>query len=133
QNLGVDVSITQSEAAAFFDDLDQGKLQMFDSGWVMDYPDPEDIIDLLFYSQSRQNSAHYNNPDFDNLVLQARTEQDVTKRLQLYQQAEGMLLTDLPWIPMFFDKNHVVVKPYVKGYTPNPMVIEHLRGLSIQK
>jgi oligopeptide transport system substrate-binding protein len=133
QNLGVDVSITQSEAAAFFDDLDQGKLQMFDSGWVMDYPDPEDIIDLLFYSQSRQNSSHYNNPDFDNLVLQARTEQDVTKRLQLYQQAEQMLLNDLPWIPMFFDKAHVVVKPYVKGYTPAAMVIEHLRGLSIQK
>jgi oligopeptide transport system substrate-binding protein len=133
QNLGVDVSISQSEAAAFFDDLDQGKLQMFESGWIMDYPDPEDIIDLLFYSQSRQNSSHYSNPDFDKLVVQARTEQDVTKRLGIYQQAEQLLLQDLPWVPLFFSKDHLVVKPYVKGYAPTPMVIEHLRSLSIQK
>jgi len=65
--------------------------------------------------------------------VQARTEQDVTKRLQLYQQAEQTLLTDLPWIPLFFEKDHVVVKPYVKGFQINPMVIEHLRQLSIQK
>ncbi|HWC30392.1 MAG TPA: peptide ABC transporter substrate-binding protein, partial [Dehalococcoidia bacterium] len=56
-NLGVEVSIAQSEAASFFDDLDRGRLQMFDIGWIMDYPDPEDIIDLLFHSTSRQNNT----------------------------------------------------------------------------
>jgi ABC-type transport system substrate-binding protein len=133
QNLGVDVSIAQSEAASFFDDLDRGKLQMFSIGWIMDYPDPEDIIDLLFHSRSRQNNTGYSNPEVDALVEQARTETDVTKRLQLYQQAEAIILQDSPWIPMFFGKDHFVVKPYVKGWTSVPIVIPFLRYIKIEK
>ena len=106
---------------------------MYSSGWIMDYPDPEDIIDLLFYSRSRQNRNGYSNPQFDALVEQARTESDVTKRLQLYQQAEQILLTDAPWIPLYFGKDHFVVKPHVKGWDSTPIVIPFLRHLSIQR
>jgi oligopeptide transport system substrate-binding protein len=132
-NLGVDVAISQSEAAAFFDDLDRGKLQVFTSGWIMDYPDPEDIIDLLFYSTSRQNNTKYANPAFDDLVLRARTEQDVEKRLKLYRDAEQILLKDVPWVPLFFGYQHFVVKPNVKGYDPRPMIIPRLRFVTIEK
>jgi oligopeptide transport system substrate-binding protein len=132
-NLGVDVSIEQSEAASFYDDLDRGRLQMFDIGWIMDYPDPEDIIDLLFDSTSRQNNSHYSNPDFDKLVEEARTEQDVTKRLQLYQDAEQILIQDMPWIPLWFGRDHFVVKPYVHGFEPLPIVIPMLRYITIDK
>lgn len=132
-NLGVDVSIAQAEAASFYDDLDRGRLQMFDIGWIMDYPDPEDIIDLLFHSTSRQNNTHYSNPEFDGLVEQARTESDPTKRLQLYQDAEQILIQDLPWIPLYFGKDHFVVKPRIKGFDPLPIVIPMLRYLSIDE
>jgi oligopeptide transport system substrate-binding protein len=132
-NLGVNVEIAQAEAANFFDDLDRGRLQMFTIGWVMDYPDPEDIIDLLFYSKSRQNNTGYSNPQFDAIVEQARTEQDVTRRLQLYQQAESILLTEVPWVPLYFGRERYVVKPYVKGLDPRPIVIPSLRYVTIQK
>ena len=132
-NLGVDVSIAQAEAASFYDDLDRGRLQMFDIGWIMDYPDPEDIIDLLFHSTSRQNNTHYSNPDFDAIVEEARTESDPTKRLQLYQDAEQILLEDLPWIPLYFGKDHFVVKPRIQGFDPLPIVIPMLRYLSIDE
>jgi oligopeptide transport system substrate-binding protein len=130
-NLGVEVSIAQSEAASFFEDLDRGRLQMFDIGWIMDYPDPEDIIDLLFHSTSRQNNTHYKNAEFDTLVESARTEQDTTRRLQLYQQAETILLQDMPWIPLYFGRDHFVVKPKVKGFEPLPIVVPMLRYLTI--
>ena len=130
-NLGVEVSIAQTEAASFFDDLDRGRLQMFDIGWIMDYPDPEDIIDLLFHSTSRQNNTGYSNAQVDSLVTQARTEQDSTKRLQLYQQAEQLIIQDAPWIPLFFGRDHYVVKPNVKGYEPLPIVIPRLRYISV--
>jgi len=106
---------------------------MFDIGWIMDYPDPEDIIDLLFNSTSRQNNTHYSNPEFDKLVEQARTETDVTKRLQLYQDAEQILIQDMPWIPLWFGRDHFVVKPYVHGFDPLPVVIPMLRYLTIDK
>jgi oligopeptide transport system substrate-binding protein len=133
QHLGVEISISQSESASFFDDLDRGKLQMFSIGWIMDYPDPEDVVDLLFHSRSRQNNTGYSNPEVDSILEQARTEQDVTKRLQLYQRAEGIILQDAPWLPMYFGKDHFVVKPYVKNYTSVASVVPFLRYISIQK
>jgi oligopeptide transport system substrate-binding protein len=132
-NLGIEVSIAQSESASFFDDLDRGRLQMFDIGWIMDYPDPEDVIDILFHSTSRQNNTRYSNPDFDRLIEQARGEQDTTRRLQTYQQAEEILLQDVPWIPLFFGRSHQVVKPYVKGFDPLPIVIPSLRYVTIER
>jgi oligopeptide transport system substrate-binding protein len=133
QNLGVDVSIAQTEIAAFFDDLDRGNLQMFSSGWIMDYPDPENILDLLFYSRSRQNNTRYENPEFDAIIEQARTEQDVQRRLQMYNQAEQILLRDLPWIPLTFGVQHFVVQSEVKGYDPRAMIIPRLRFITIER
>jgi len=131
KNLGVDITIAESETATFYDDLDQNKMQMWTNGWIMDYPDPEDILDLLFSSNSRQNNTQYSNPAFDDLMQKARVETDVNKRLQEYQQGEKMLLDDSPWIPLYFGQQHYVVKPYVKNYQPGAIVVEYLRNIKI--
>ncbi len=133
QNLGVDVSIAQSEAATFFDDVDRGRLQMWSIGWIMDYPDPENLLDLLFFSTSRKNDTRYNNPAYDALITQARTELDSTKRIQLYQQAEQILIQDMPWIPLTYGRDHFVVKPYVKGFDSIPALISQLKYITIEK
>jgi len=133
QNLGVDVSIAQSEEATFFDDVDRGRLQMWSIGWIMDYPDPENLLDLLFFSTSRKNDSRYNNPAYDAIITEARTELDSTRRLQLYQQAEQILIQDMPWIPLTYGRDHYVVKPYVKGYDPIPALISQLKYLRIEK
>jgi oligopeptide transport system substrate-binding protein len=132
QNLGVDVEIEQVETAAFYDDLDQAKVQMWSLGWIMDYPDPEDLIDLLFYSKSRQNNSGYNNPQFDAIIDKARVEANPEARLKLYQDAEQLLIQDLPWMPLNFGQQHMVVNPHVKGYTANKIIVPFLRNVSIQ-
>src|SRR5437867_565764 len=132
ENLGVDVKVQQVESATFFSDLDKGRFQMFSLGWIADYPDPENFLDLKFHTGSRQNDTAYSNPDVDKLLDQARTEQDSTKRLQLYQQAEQKIVDDAPWIPLFFDASHTVVKPYVKGWVEPAMIVERLRNVEIQ-
>jgi len=133
QNLGVEVEIQQTDEATFWRDLDKRSYQMFAAGWVMDYPDPEDILDILFYSESHQNSTGYNNPRVDELLVQARTEQDSAKRMSLYQQAEQLILADMPWVPLYNGRDHVVVKPYVKNYMLPPVVMPYLRYVSIEQ
>ena len=130
-NLGIEIEIVQTDEATFWQDLDKGEYQMFTAGWVMDYPDPEDILDILFYSQSRQNNTQYSNPQVDDLLVQARTEQDTAKRMALYQQAEQIILDDAAWIPLYNGRDHILVKPYVKGYLLPPMVIPRLKYISI--
>ena len=133
QNLGVDVTVQQEEAATFFSDAMQGKLQMFTEAWGADYPDPEDFLSLNFLSDSEQNESKYNNPQVDQMLRQADTTLDNTKRMDLYHQAEQQIVNDAPWIPLTWDKDEFLVKPYVKGYDPVGLVIPLLRYVTIQK
>lgn len=133
ENLGVEVEIEQTEPATFFQDLDSGRLQMFASGWIMDYPDPEDILDIHFHSQSRLNNTRYSNAEVDDLLEQARTEQDVEQRMALYRQVERIVIEEAVWAPLFYSRDHVVVKPYVKGLEFPPMVIPRLRYVTIER
>jgi oligopeptide transport system substrate-binding protein len=129
--LGVDVKIQQAESATFFGDLDANRYQMFEIGWIMDYPDPEDVLDLLFYSKSRQNSTQYNNPDVDSKLEAARIEQDTEKRLSIYQDVEKTVLQDAAWIPLFFGQTNALVKPYVKNFEFSPLIIERFRDVQV--
>jgi ABC-type transport system substrate-binding protein len=106
---------------------------MFHLGWIMDYPDPEDILDILFYSKSRQNNTRYNNPDIDAKLEAARIEPDTEKRLAAYRDIEKQLIDDAAWIPMFFDTTHALVKPYVQGYEFPPLIIERFRDVEVNR
>jgi oligopeptide transport system substrate-binding protein len=133
ESLDVTVEIEQTDAATFFADLDAGRHQLFASGWVMDYPDPQNIIDILFYSTSRQNNARYSNPEIDALIEEARTEQDQEAQFDLYRQAEEIIVEDAAWIPLYFGRDHALVKPYVQGLSVAPMVIPRLRYVSVER
>lgn len=124
-NLGLDVEIEQLDYVTFLQEIRKGNFQMFSLGWVADYPDPEDFLDLKFYSgrSIANNETQYRNPEVDELLLQARTEPDNDKRIVLYQQAEDIILKDVPWLPLFHGKTSLLVKPYVCGYFPTPLGI----------
>lgn len=132
-NLGVTVEIEQAEAATFFNDIDEGRYQMFHLGWIMDYPDPEDILDLLFHSASRQNNTRYNNPEIDAKLEAARVEKDTEARIAIYQDVEKTLIEDAAWMPMFFDVTHLLIKPYVTGYEVPPVVIERFKDIELNR
>jgi ABC-type transport system substrate-binding protein len=131
--LDIEVKIQQAEAGTFFSDIDQGRYQMFHLGWIMDYPDPEDILDILFHSTSRQNNTRYENPEIDALLEQARIEADTERRLSVYQDVERRLIEDAVWIPMFYDVTHALVKPYVTNFQFPSLIIERYRDVEVDR
>jgi len=133
ENLGVKVSVRQTEFATFLRDLRDGKFQMYELGWVADYPDPENFLRVNFYSGSSNNYTGYAGPELDQLLEQADTETDEARRLSLYQQAEQIIVDEALWIPLFHDKFSVLIKPYVKDYTLPPFVIPRLRYVHIEE
>ena len=88
--------IPADEFATFLKDLHKGRFQMFDIGWIADYPDPENFLDILFHSESSNNHTHYSNPEVDALLMKARVETDETARYALYNQAEQKSWTTRP-------------------------------------
>jgi len=124
KNLGVTITVENLESNFYFDLLYSGNHgQLFSSNWCADYPDPENFADALFHTGSSQNLGGYSNPELDSLLEAARTEQDVTKRIGMYQQAEQMLVDDAAALFTVHWLNYELVKPYVKGFVMTPIDI----------
>ena len=132
ENLGVNVTIQCVETQTFLDDLRDRELQMFQIGWLADYPDPENFLDVLFHSRSVENHAAYNNSAVDALLEEARVEGNLSSRLALYQDIEQTIVTEAPWLPLYFGQDYYLVKPWVKGFSPSPMVIPLLKDVWIE-
>jgi len=132
QNLGVEVRVRQLEPERFLYHLKQEKDEMFDMGWIADYPHPQDFLEILFYSGADNNYGEYSNPEVDAILEKAGIEQDKELSLALYRQAEQKLVNDAACLPLWFGQNHTLVKPYVKGYNLNPLGIPRLNQVSIE-
>ncbi|MDP2674003.1 MAG: peptide ABC transporter substrate-binding protein [Dehalococcoidia bacterium] len=133
ENLGVTVEVDQEEFGLFLRDLDDGNFKMFDLGWVADYVDPQNFLDIKFHSGSANNETKYSNSDVDSLLEEARTEQVEATRLDLYRQAEEKIVEDAPWIPLYHGKSNALIKTDVKGYFIPPFVIPNLRYVSVTR
>ena len=126
--LGVEVEIQQVEWATYLQDLNRRKFQIYALGWSADYPDPQDFLDILFHSESETNHGAYSNPGVDDLLEEARTEQDGSKRVALYNQAEQMIIDDAAWVPLWYDsERNLLLKPHIKDYRLVPLTIPKLR------
>jgi oligopeptide transport system substrate-binding protein len=133
QNLGVKITIENLEPDRYLDEIFAGHHgQLFDGGWCADYPDPENFADVLFHTGSTQNNGNFSDPQLDAILDQARTEQDVSKRIGLYQQAEQMIVNDAPVLFTVHTLSYVLVKPYVKGYVWTPIDIPIERYMRLE-
>ena len=133
EELNIEVRIEQTDFATILARQDEGSLQMFNAGWIMDYPDPEDILDLKFHSESALNDVNYSNAGVDAILEEARIEQDAGRRLELYQEAERLIIEDAAWLPLYFSQSHVVINADVEGWFEPPMVIPRLRFVKVNR
>lgn len=124
KNLGVTIMVENLEPNFYYDQIySDNHGQLFSGGWCADYPDPENFADVLFHSGSNQNNGGYSNPTLDSLLEAARVEQDVTRRIEMYQQAEKIIVDDAAALFTVHYLDYQLVKPYVKGYVLTPIDI----------
>ena len=117
RSLGIEIDIQQTEWATFLQDVNDRKYQMFSLGWIADYPDPENFLDLLFHSENQNNHTAYNNPEVDRLLEEARVERDPERRFEIYNQVEQMVLDDAAWVWTWYrGEGFALIKPEVSDY-----------------
>jgi oligopeptide transport system substrate-binding protein len=132
QNLGVEVKVRQLEPQRFLYNLKDEMDEMFFSGWIADYPHPQDFLDVLFHTGADNNYGDYSNPEVDAILEAAAVEQNSEQSLALYQQAEQKLVDDAACLPIYFGRSYTLVKPYVKGYEPSPLGFVRLNEVSVE-
>jgi ABC-type oligopeptide transport system substrate-binding subunit len=87
------------------------------TGWLPGYADPEYILRLLFQSTSRTNEGGFSWPPFDDLIERARQERSDRGRLELFHEADRMIVTErVACIPLVYGRSMAIVKPWVRGW-----------------
>ncbi|WP_300379313.1 peptide ABC transporter substrate-binding protein [Clostridium sp.] len=112
--LGVNVELANQEWKVFLNTRQQGGYQIARHGWSGDYVDPMTFLDL-WVTGGGNNDAGYSNAEYDKLVRDAKAEQDPNKRWDLMHQAEGIVMEDMPIIPLYYYTKVKAAKPEVKG------------------
>lgn len=113
--LGLSVTLTPLEPSTYFASLSEEAPAVYRSGWCQDYADANNFLYDVFYSASSQNDTGFNSPEFDALVERARLSNDQAERLELYAQAEQILVVDVAAIaPIYWYTVNQVIKPYVE-------------------
>ena len=109
-NLGIEYKLQGGLQGAEYFPLGDAKgfTGPYRSGWVMDYPSPQNYLQPLYSTDALppngSNSSFYSNPEFDALVAEGNSAESNEQALEKYQAAEDVLLEDMPIAPMFFVK-----------------------------
>lgn len=119
--LGVEATLQNQEWKVFLDTRNKKiDTQVYRNAWIGDYNDAYTFAEL-FLSDAGLNDTGYNNPEYDRLVHAAAKELDLDKREALLEQAERVLLADMPLLPIYFYVSKHMVKPWIRGYETNIM------------
>ena len=91
---------------------EKGMTGPFRLGWSMDYPSPQNYLEPLYSTAALppagSNTTFYSNPEFDALIEQGNQAGSNEEAIAFYNQAEDVLLEDMPVIPMFFELEQAV-------------------------
>ena len=125
--LGVVIQAGYNNWPTFLEKIRRGQAQMFRVGWVADYPDAENFLQL-FYGPNVSpgpNHSRYRNAEFDRLYEAAREMQDSPERTALYQKMADIVIEDCPWIfqaqPVAYDLYHHWLQNYKRHDFPYTM------------
>ena len=113
--LGLQVKPQVTEWGAMLDREDKNALECYHIRWAADYLDPQDFYSLLLRSGSAENHVVYSNPKYDALCDAADVSQNPAQRAALYRQAARIAADEVPMIPLYYQQDVELIKPYVSG------------------
>ncbi len=118
QGLGVPIDVELAPRSEYLAGLASDRPHVFGLAWWGNYPDPDDWLRQAM-AQVRRFTG-WQNPIYDRLIEEARGVFDPAARLQLYHQAEDLLLQEASIAPMFYPHVPMLVKPWVQHYASAP-------------
>ncbi|MBL4703463.1 MAG: ABC transporter substrate-binding protein [Flavobacteriales bacterium] len=127
--LNVKISIHLVSFSTLIEQFTAGKCDIWRTGWIVDYPDPENML-KLFYGKtvpkdpnelSFPNAYRYQNPKYDSIFELAMAELDADKRESLYQKCDQLLVDDAAYLALYHDENIRLLGLDVRNMPQNGM------------
>ncbi len=127
--LGVNVELVNAEVKVHYADLREGDFEVARAGWLADYDDPINFLDLL-KGGIEMNYGRWDNAEYDKLLAHSQTTQDLVERAKILKSAEQIALDDSAAIPIYYYATRNVVSPKITGFEDNVKDIHRTRWLT---
>tara|TARA_B100000959_G_scaffold278953_1_gene338274 strand:- start:2415 stop:4076 length:1662 start_codon:yes stop_codon:yes gene_type:complete len=122
KSLNIDITLVNQEWKVFLAAQRQIDYQICRAGWIGDYVDPNTFLDM-WTSWSQQNQTGWSSEEYDGLIREASRTQNMKARLELFQEAEAILMDEVPIIPIYIYTRVYALHPSVKGWFAN--ILDH--------
>lgn len=133
RNLGINIEIQNEEWKVYLSKLNSKKgYSIFRMGWVADYPDPDNFLNLLT-SYSANNHTGWKNAKYDSLIAKGVSELNADKRKIYYDEAQKILLEqDVVAIPLYYSIRQYLVNDRIKGFKLNALDSKVYKGVMVK-
>ncbi len=134
-NLNIKLNITKMPFAQHLEACETSKAEFWRAGWIADYPDPENFLNLLYgghipdkmTDRSYLNTTRFKNAEFDALYDKAMTITDQMERYKVYAEMDKIAAEYGPWLILFYTKDRRLLRSNVRNFPQNPMEYRLLR------
>jgi ABC-type transport system substrate-binding protein len=109
-----------------------GKVQSFSYGWIADYPDGENFLQLFWGGSIGQaNYAMFDLPEYNALYEKAKRMPPGAERDALYTRMVKLIMVYVPWMVETYKAQNVLMQPWLLNYKKHPFAIEPWKYLDI--
>ena len=122
QTLNIEIKLLNQEWKVFLNSMQSKNYQIGRFGWIGDYNDPNTFLDM-WVTDGGNNRTGWSNPEYDKLISLASKTLAKEKRFKHFQDAEAILLEELPVMPIYFYVRSLLIQPSVRGWHPN--ILDH--------
>jgi oligopeptide transport system substrate-binding protein len=131
RELGIEVTLAPREARTHLAALAAGDYDLAFMTAIPDYDGASDLFQRLT-TGSADNYPHWANADYDRLVAAAGRLDSAAARNTAYQQAEKVLLAEMPVIPLYFNTQNFLVSPAVKDWQADRLWTRFYRDVRLR-
>jgi oligopeptide transport system substrate-binding protein len=114
-NLGIEITLANQEWAVFQETRKQGDYQIARGGWLTDFLDPSGLL-AIFEDGNAYNDPNYNNPAYNDAMARALAATNDRDHYEALYEAQEILMTDLPIIPVYHYTDTMLSSPQVQGW-----------------
>jgi oligopeptide transport system substrate-binding protein len=132
--LNIKVDVRVNTFPAFLEKSRNGELQFWQGGWVLDYPDSENVLQLLTSANlpPGPNSSQYTNPKFDELFKQLQSLEEGSQKTALMKQMEDLVNADLPWVMQYYSRNYILTHSELQNFRYSDIIYANLKYVKIK-
>lgn len=122
QELNIDITLHNQDWKVFLDSERTMNFQITRASWLGDYVDPNTFLDM-FITDGGNNRTGWSDPEYDALIAEAARTVDQSRRYELFQQAEAILIRAVPISPIYIYSRNFLISADVRGWHPN--ILDH--------